>query len=380
MESNGYTIPLFDLNFDSEEENEIIRTIRSKWISMGENVKKFENEFELLLNVKHSIAITNCTAALHLALNILGIKEGDEVIVPSLTFVATVNAVRYVGAIPVFADITSFEDLSINPHYIREKITKKTKAIIPMHYGGFACNMDEIKTIAEENNLFIIEDAAHSPFSEYKGKKLGTLGDIGCFSFFSNKNITTAEGGMFVTNNDDFAIRAKLMRSHGMTTVSYDRAKGQATKYDVIELGYNFRMDDIRAAIAVAQIKKLKADIKKRDELRNVYISKLKAINEIIIPYENYSFMSSNYIFPVILKNSNIEKRDLIRKKMAEKGIETSVHYPAVHKFSIYKEFTTELPKTEYVADNEITLPLYYNLSVEKIERICSTLNDVINS
>jgi len=378
VENNSYKIPLFDLNFNIEEENEIIKTLRSKWISMGENVKAFERGFEELLNVKHSIAVTNCTAALHLALEILGIKEGDEVIVPSLTFVATVNAVRYVGAVPVFADIKSFNDLSIDPDDIKAKVTKKTKAIIPMHYGGFSCNMDDIKEIADENNLFIIEDAAHAPLSEYKAKKLGTLGDIGCFSFFSNKNITTAEGGMLVTNNDDLSKRAKLKRSHGMTTVSYDRAKGHSTKYDVLELGYNYRMDDIRAAIALAQLKKLKDDIEKREELRKIYLSKLNDINEIIIPYKDFQYKSSNYIFPVILKNGNADKRNLIRKKLAEQGIETSIHYPAVHRFSIYKEFTSELPTTEYVADNEITLPLYYSLSEENIENVACALKDAL--
>lgn len=378
MEVNNYKIPLFDLNFNSEEENEVIRTIRSKWIAMGENVKAFESGFEELLKVKNSVAVTNCTAALHLALEILGIKEGDEVIVPSLTFVATVNAVRYVGAVPVFADITSNDDLSIDPVDIESKLTKKTKAIIPMHYGGFSCNMEKIKLIAEENNLFIIEDAAHAPLSEYQGKKLGTIGDIGCFSFFSNKNITTAEGGMLVTNNDNLAKKAKLKRSHGMTTVSYDRAKGHATKYDVQELGYNYRMDDIRAAIALPQLKKLKGDIEKRNELRKIYLSKLDNINEIEIPYKNFQDFSSNYIFPVILKNGNSDKRDQVRIKLAELGIETSIHYPAVHRFSIYKEFASELPKTEYVADNEITLPLYYNLTEENIERVTCALKDVL--
>ncbi|HSP88357.1 MAG TPA: DegT/DnrJ/EryC1/StrS family aminotransferase [Ignavibacteriaceae bacterium] len=378
MENSTYKIPLFDLNFNSEEETEIIRTLRSKWISMGDNVKTFEKGFEELLNVNYSIAVTNCTAALHLALEILGIKEGDEVIVPSLTFVATVNAVRYVGGIPVFADITSYKDLSLDPDEIQRKLTKKTKAIIPMHFGGFSCNMDKIKNIADKNNLFIIEDAAHAPLSEYKGKKLGTIGDIGCFSFFSNKNITTAEGGMIVTNNDELAKKAKLKRSHGMTTVSYDRAKGHATKYDVRELGYNYRMDDIRAALALPQLKKLKADVEKRNELRKIYLSKLDDINEIEIPYKDFQDKSSNYIFPIILKNGDSEKRDLVRKKLAERGIETSVHYPAVHRFSIYKEFTSRLPKTEYVSDNEITLPLYYNLNEQNIERVACALKDVL--
>jgi len=269
-----FKIPLFDLNYGKEEEEAVLRTLRSKWISMGPNINKLEEEFAKHLNVKHAITITNCTAALHLALKILGIKEGDEVIVPSLTFVATVNAVRYVNAIPVFADITSFENISINPDDIEEKITSNTKAIIAMHYGGFACEMDRIMQLAEKYNLFVVEDAAHAPDSEYKSNKLGTMGDIGCFSFFSNKNITCAEGGMLATNNEQYAKKAKLLRAHGMTSLYYERAKGHATKYDVVELGYNYRMDDVRGALALTQFKKVKADVEKRANLRQIYLEK----------------------------------------------------------------------------------------------------------
>lgn len=311
-----YKIPLFDLNYGKEEEEAVLKTLRSKWISMGPNVNKLEEEFAKHLNIKYAIAVTNCTAALHLALKILEIKEGDEVIVPSLTFIATVNCVRYVNATPVFADITSYEDFSINPDDIEKKITPRTKAIIAMHYGGFACDMDRIMELAKKYDFFVVEDAAHAPDSEYlpcginmtqnkssynrnnippgeprginnktmlnltnnnrdipwgKGKKLGTIGDIGCFSFFSNKNITCAEGGMLATNNDEYAKKAQLLRAHGMTSLSYERAKGHATKYDVIELGYNYRMDDIRGALALSQFKKLKDDVKKRKTQTNLF-------------------------------------------------------------------------------------------------------------
>ena len=374
----NYKIPLFDLNYGKEEEEAILKTIRSKWISTGPNVKQLEEKFARHLNVKHAVAVSNCTAALHLALKILEIKQEDEVIVPSLTFVATVNAVRYVNATPVFADITSYKDFSIDPADIEKRITSKTKAIIVVHYGGFSGNMDRITDIAKKHNLFVVEDAAHAPDSEYKGKKLGTIGDIGCFSFFSNKNITCAEGGMFVTENDKHAVKAKLLRTHGMTTLSYERAKGHTTKYDVLELGYNYRMDDIRGALALTQFKKLGADIEKREELRNYYLEKLKNINKIVIPYENHPYKSSNYIFPIVLKNSNAEKRDRVRQKLAEAGIQTSIHYPAVHKFSIYEKYKVDLPITEYVTNNEITLPMYYNLSKDEIKYISEKLNDLL--
>jgi len=370
----NYTIPLFDLNFDEAEEKAVLETIRSKWISTGPKTIEFENKFAELLGVKYVVAVSNCTVALHLAMILTGINEGDEVICPSLTFVATVNAIRYVKAIPVFADIKSFEDLTIDPNDIKRKITPKTKAIVVMHYGGFACDMDAIMTIAKDYNLKVIEDASHAPLSEYKGRKLGTIGVIGCFSFFSNKNISTGEGGMLVTNDKVIYERAKLLRSHGMTSLSYERAKGHSTNYDVIDLGYNYRMDDIRASIGLVQLNKLKGDLEKRALIRKWYIEELSQINEIIIPFKDYSEFSSNYIFPIILKNSTAETRDQIRHKLAQAGIQTSVHYPAVHRFSIYKDFYQELPKSDYVSENLITLPMYSKLNLILIKYICNSI------
>lgn len=374
-----YKIPLFELNYGKEEEKAILEVIRSKWISMGPEVQKLEKEFSSILKVNHAVALSSCTAALHLALMILGIGKGDEVVVPSLTFVATVNAVRYVGAIPVFADITSYEDFSIDPTAIERKVTSRTKAIIVMHYGGFSCEMDSIMKIASDHDLYVVEDAAHAPNSKYKEKKLGTIGHIGSFSFFSNKNITCAEGGLLVTNNENYAQKAKLLRTHGMTSLSYERAKGHVIDYDVVELGYNYRMDDIRGALALSQFKKIKPDVEKREELRKFYLEELKHIDEIIIPYENHPYKSSNYIFPIILKNGSKEKRDKIRENLAEAGIQTSIHYPAVHRFSIYQQYKSFLPITDYVTDNEITLPLFYNLKKEKILYISQELNKLLS-
>lgn len=375
-----YKISLFDLNFGKEEEEAVLETIRSKWISIGPKTIEFENKFSTALAVKHSVAVSNCTVALHLALKVLGIKEDDEVIVPSLTFVATVNAVRYVNAKPVFCDIKGLDDLTIDPDMIENLITEKTKAIIVMHYAGFSCDMNRIMSIAEKHNLKVIEDACHGPLSEYNGKKLGTIGDVGCFSFFSNKNISTGEGGMLVTNNDEYAEKAKLLRSHGMTSLSYERAKGHSTSYDVIDLGFNYRMDDIRAAIGIVQLDKLKEDLEKRAEIREYYIKELSKIDEITIPFLDNKFFTSNYIFPIIIKNSNHEKREDIRQKLAGVGIQTSVHYPAVHRFSIYEEYKKYLPKTEYVADNEITLPMFGDLKIDDVNYICESLKNIIQT
>ena len=375
-----YKILLFNLNFDQAEEDAVVETVRSKWISTGPKNAEFEKKFADMLGTKHAVALSNCTVALHMSLLLNDIKPGDEVICPSLTFVATVNAIRYVNAIPVFADVRSMSDLTMNPDDIERKITPSTKAIMLMHYGGFACDMNRIMAIAEKHNLKVIEDACHGPLSEYEGKKLGTFGSFGCFSFFSNKNISTGEGGMIITNDDTLFDKAKLIRSHGMTSLSFDRAKGHSTEYDVIELGYNYRMDDIRASIGIVQLDKLQKDLEIRAELRARYEKNLKGIDEITIPFKGYKYFTSNYIFPIVLNSSTVEKRDQVRGHLAAAGIQTSVHYPAVHRFSIYREFATSLPNTEYAADNLITLPMFSGLSIEQVDYICDSLKEALGA
>ncbi len=374
----SYQIPLFELNYDQDEEEAVLRTLRSRWISMGANVKRLEQGFQDLLQVPHAVALTNCTAALHLALVVLGIGPGDEVLVPSLTFVATINAVRYVGATPVFVDICGPHDLSIDPDDLERQITSRTKAMLPMHFGGFGCDMERLTAIARRHGLLIVEDAAHAPYSAYAGRMLGTFGDIGVFSFFSNKNMTCAEGGMLVTANDQYATAARLLRSHGMTTLSYDRAQGHATRYDVVGLGYNYRMDDVRGALALAQLGKLRPGIEKRLEKRRAYLDVLRAVPGIHIPYVAYPFAASHYIFPIVLRQGGPAFRDSVRARLADAGIETSVHYPAAHRFSYYETFTRPLPQTEFVADHEITLPLYESLTDAQIAFVASSLEKAL--
>jgi len=373
-----YQIPLFDLNFDEKEEAAVIETLRSKWISTGPKTAELERKFSEMLGCRYSLGMANCTLALHMGLLLMGIQAGDEVIAPSLTFVATANCIRYIGAKPVFCDIKDLRDLTIDPDMLETLITKKTKAIIVMHYGGFPCDMDRIMAIARKHNLRVLEDACHGPLSEYHGQKLGTIGDIGCFSFFSNKNISTGEGGMLVTNNPDYYEKGKLLRSHGMTSLSYERAKGHTTSYDVIELGYNYRIDDIHSAIALAQLEKLHNDLEQRILVRQRYVEKLKSVDRVIIPFMDHQEFVSNYIFPVVLRDSNAEIRDEVRAQLHEAGIQTSVHYPAVHRFSIYKQYNSQLEKTEYVTDNEITLPMYAKLTDEQIDYIASVFSRIV--
>ena len=373
-----YKIPLFDLNFDEREETAVIDTLRSKWISTGPKTAELEKRFSEMLSCRYSLGVANCTVALHMALLLMGIGEGDEVITTSITFVATVNSIRYVGAKPVFCDIKGLDDITIEPDCLETLITERTKAIVVMHYVGFPCNMERIMAIAKKHGLKVLEDACHGPLSEYHGQKLGTIGDIGCFSFFSNKNISTGEGGMLVTNNQDYYEKGKLLRSHGMTSLSYERAKGHSTAYDVVELGYNYRIDDIRSAIALVQLEKLDQDLKKREQIRQMYIGNLKPLERIIIPFMENQEPVSNYIFPIVLKDSDAELRDETRSQLHAAGIQTSVHYPAVHRFSIYKQANCHMPKTDYVTDNEITLPMYAKLEAEQVEYIADVLRKIL--
>lgn len=375
-----YKIPLFDLNFDEREERAVLETLRSKWISTGPKTAELEKKFSEMLSCRYALGMANCTTALHMGLLLLGIGEGDEVITPSLTFVATVNSIRYVGATPVFCDIKGMDDLTIDPVILETLITSKTRAIIVMHYGGFPCNMDRITAIAKQYNLKVLEDACHGPLSEYHGHKLGTIGDVGCFSFFSNKNISTGEGGMLVTNNDEFHEKGKLLRSHGMTSLSYERARGHSTAYDVVELGYNYRIDDIHSAIALAQIEKLPGDLERRARVRQRYIGNLGSIDGIIVPFEENREFVSNYIFPIVLRNSNADLRNTVRDQLHNAGIQTSVHYPAAHRFSIYRRDDLHLNQTEYATDNEITLPMYASLTDEQVDYICHTLGSILQT
>ncbi|MBQ4634940.1 MAG: DegT/DnrJ/EryC1/StrS family aminotransferase [Akkermansia sp.] len=375
----AYKIPLFNLNFDGKEAQAAADTINSGWISTGPKCAELEQMFVDMFHVGYAVSISNCTDALHLCCLACGVGPGDEVLCPSLTFAASANCIRYAGATPVFCDIVGPEHINIDPVDAEKKITPRTKAILVVHMAGFPCRMDEIMALAKKHNLRVIEDACHGPLSEYKGTKLGTIGDCAAYSFFSNKNISTGEGGMFITNSKEIADKVRLLRSHGMTTMSYQRAGGHATSYDIVELGYNFRLDDIHAAIAIEQMKKLPGDLEKRVAVRARYLEKLSRVANVVVPFADNTDFVSNYIMPIVLTKGTAEDRDKIREAIHAAGIQTSVHYPAIHRFSIYKDYGAVLPQTEYVTDHEITLPMYAALTMEQVDFICETVNKAIN-
>ena len=376
----AYSIPLFDLNYDEQEERAVLEVLRSGWISMGPKTEELESAFAAHAGCRHAIAVSNCTTALHLCLTALGLGSGDEVIVPSMTFVATVNAVGYVGAVPVFGDIVGTIDFSLDPVKVKQLITPRTKAVIPMHYAGFPCDMEALENIAREHNLFIIGDAAHAPATRSKGKHVGAFGDAACFSFFANKNIACGEGGMIVTNRADLAQRIRLLRSHGMTSLSFDRARGHAAEYDVVARGFNYRLDDIHSALALSQLKKLRDDTAVREKIFHRYLKAFKSLEQVQVPYESAEPGSSYHIFPLLLREGGTQKRNALRKTLAEQGIQTSVHYPPAHRFEIYSSIKAVLPKTERVADHEITLPLFAGLTEAQQEQVIEVLQDALQT
>ena len=375
-----WKVTLSDLNFDQRERKMVDRVIRSKWLTMGETVERLEKEFAEFIGTKHAIAVSSGTAALHLAMRVLNIKSNDEVIVPSLSFVASSNAILYVGAKPVFVDINGLNDFNLSCDDLKKKITPKTRAIVVVHYGGYLADMVQIKKIARKHRLFIIEDTAHAIGADFSSKMAGTLGDVGCFSFFSNKNLATGEGGMIVTDNDQFARKLKLLRSHGMTSMTLNRHKGHTYSYDVVELGYNYRMTEISAALGILQLKKLPQANKRRKVLTDIYVSNLKETFGLSIPFKDYPRKSSCHLFPILLDKKVNRKKfmELLKKE----GIQSSIHYPPIHKFSYYRKnlmgSQRELPLTEYVGAHEVTLPLHPLLEKEDVIFVCEKIKKIL--
>jgi len=376
-----WRVPLADIDFGEDEITAVTEVMRSRWLSMGAVTQQFEQEFAAFIGAKHTLAVTNGTAALHLACLAVGIGSGDEVIVPSLTFVATANAVRYTGATPIFADVESLDWLTISPTSIEACITPKTRAILVVHYAGFACDMPAIMEIARRHNLVVLEDSAHAIGSKIEGRMLGTWGAIGCFSFFSNKNMTTGEGGMLATDDDALAERLKILRSHGMTTLSWERHKGHASTYDVVDLGYNYRIDEMRSALGRVQLGKLPASNERRRELTILYRELLTELTpEIQMPFAEERGTTCYHILPVLLPLGVDRARFM--EGMKAQGIQTSIHYPPVHRFQIYEKDWLDkgasLPITEDVVSREVTLPLYPIMKDVQVEWVVRAAQQVL--
>jgi dTDP-4-amino-4,6-dideoxygalactose transaminase len=369
-----WRVQLHKINYDEREYQAVMEVLDSGWLTISQKTYDFEADFSKFLgHGAQCLAVSNCTSALRMALLVLGIGQGDEVITPALTFIADQNVTRMSGAENVLADITSMEDWSMDCGDIEARITSKTKAVMIVHYAGYACDMERIVDICKRHKLPLIEDCAHTPGADYKGQPLGTFGDIAAFSFFGNKNVAAGEGGMVVTRNEQLFAKLKGLRSHGMSVQSFDRFKGRASSYDVESPGLNYRIHEIASALGLVQLQKLGESNNKRKELTEHYFRRLDDIPSITIPYRHFSRGKPNYhIMPILLSDS--VDRNAIIESMKQDGVQTSIHYPAIQQFTAYRNKVNQTPKAEHVSAHELTLPLYPSMTHEEADIVCDAL------
>jgi dTDP-4-amino-4,6-dideoxygalactose transaminase len=369
-------IPVFDVRLGEDVVAAVADTLRSGWLTMGPRIQAFEAEFAAHLDVKHAIAVNSCTAALHLAYLAAGIGPGDEVIVPGITFVASAAAVRYCGGTPVLAEIRGQHDLGLDPEDVAARITPRTKAVCAVHYGGYAAPLTELQELCRDRGLVLIEDAAHSPEAVLPGgeRKLGTFGQSGTFSFFSNKILSCGEGGLLATDDDAVAELARSRRSHAMTSGTWDRHRGHAMTYDVVEVGYNYRLDEPRAALLSARLPGLADDIARRRRLTARYRELLAGVEGLTLPYTDEEVEASScYVMPVMVDDPDL--RDPVRSLLSDRHkVQTSVLYPSINQFTAYGAGAESLPRCELAARTQITLPLFPHLEEESLERVVSSL------
>lgn len=375
-------IPLFDVRLSDEEIEAVASTLRSGWLTMGPRTKEFEEAFADQLGVRHCVATSSCTTALHLAYLAAGVGPGDEVIVPAITFVASAAAVRYCGATPVLADILGPHDLGVDPEDVEARISPRTKAVCTVHYGGYATDVERLREICERHCVALVEDAAHSPSATPPGggRKLGGHGLAGCFSFFSNKVLSCGEGGLLATDDDRVAELARSRRSHAMTSGSWDRHRSHSAGYDVVDLGFNYRIDEPRAALLSARLPGLQDDIARRRLLVHRYRARLERLDGVTVPYrDNEVDHSSCYVMPLIVEDA--ELREPLRALMLDRfRVQTSVLYPPIHEFTAYASeggadgSQAGLHRSEHAARTELTLPLFPDLTEAEQDRVTDAL------
>ena len=361
----------------SKDDKQIVnKTLDQTMLTFGPQLEKFEADFSKYTKAKYAVALSNCTAALHLSLKALGIKENDEVIIPDLTFVADANAILACNAKPVIVDISK-NDFFLSISNLKKNITKRTKAIIPVHIYGQVCNIDEVIDIAQDNDLKIIEDCAHAIGTFYNSKHVGTLGDTGCFSFYPTKNITTAEGGMVITNSKKIAEKVRQLRSHGISKSLKSRySSGYPWVFDISEPGYNYRLDEIRAALGISQLKRIKKINELRKNVAFYYNSKLQNIPGIVLPDMVNDKTHSYHLYTIRVKKPFKLSRNQLFKKLKQAGIRTTVYWMPIHKYSAFRKFVnlSNVKNTSKIYNEILALPLFPNISKKHQDSVINTI------
>ncbi len=372
------TLPMIELGapvLGEAEKQALAAVIDDRWLTMGDRVRAFERAFADLHGVDEAVAVGSATAALQLILAAFDLGAGDEVLVPSMSFVATAAVVVHAGATPVFVDVEAADRPHMSLDDARRRITPRTRAITVMHYGGYPVDLPAWRRLADEHGLLLFEDAAHTA-----GLPTGTVSDAAAFSFFTNKNMTTAEGGMVLVPDEARRQRVRLLRAHGMTASTLDRARGRAVGYDVVGCGFNFRMDELRGALGLVQIERLPGWNRTRLELMAHYRERLAdEVPEVGVPFAG-DHPTSGHIMPVVLPPGC--DRAAVMAAMRAAAVQTSVHYPPIHQFTYYRERFGDirLPHTEQFSSRELTLPLHPALSLADIDRVVSALREALGS
>ena len=369
-----WQVPLADVVVSEQDIDEVVETYRSGWLSMGPRTEELERAFAEYVGVEHAFAVANGTAALHLSYLACGLGTGDRVLVPSLTFVATINAIMYTGAEPVFVDISGVTQPWLDAGAVEAAIDDRTRAIVSVSYGGHPGAVEELARIADEHSLPLIEDAAHAAGSRVGRRHLGTFGAAGAFSFFSNKNLAVGEGGMVITNDEDIGRRTRLLRSHGMTSLTWDRHRGHASTYDVVELGFNYRIDEPRAALTLSRLRRLDEENERRAAITANYRQELSDVNGVeMLEPAPAGAVDASHLFAIVLDRSIDRAR--FRNVLAERGVQTSVHYPPAHRFAIYDHLAADLPITEDYAARTVTLPLFPHMTADQLAHVVDSVH-----
>ena len=368
---------------EQEEIDEVVDSLKSGWIGTGPKVHQFEEMFRDYKGVKYAMALNSCTACLHLSMLSINLQPGDEVIVPTMTFAATANVVIHAGGKPVFVDSLR-DSMNIDPADIERKITPKTKAIIPVHFAGRACDMDTILDIAKKHDLKIIEDCAHAIETEYHGKKTGTFGDIGCFSFYVTKNIVTGEGGMAITNNQEYADKIKIMGLHGMSKDAWKRFSDEGYKhYQVVYPGFKYNMMDIQAALGIHQLPRVDSYWLRRQEIWNTYNDAFKDLPVFtpapVAPDTKHAY----HLYTLLLDIDRLSiTRDQFLDEMTKRKIGVGVHYIALHLHPYYQQTLGhkrgDFPNAEWISDRTVSLPLSAKLTNADVDDVIEAVQSIL--
>lgn len=366
-----------------EEIDEVLATIKSGWLGTGPKTHLFEKRFSEYIGVDHCVAVNSCTAALHLAMLAIGIGPGDEVIVPAMTFCATANAVVHTGATPVFADIC-LPDMTLDPQMVEQKISSRTKAIIPVHFHGRPAKMDELTKIAKKNNILIIDDAAHAIEASYHGKRIGQWADITCYSFYITKNLTTVEGGMVATANAEWADRIKIYALHGMSNDAWSRFSDKGYRhYQVCVPGFKYNMTDIQSSFGLHQIKHLQERLRRREEIWHAYNQAFNNLPLVLPPDPAENTVHARHLYAVCTREETPMNRDELIQALYEHNIGTGVHYTALHLHEYYsKRFgykKGDLPNSENIGKTTLSLPLSPKLTSADVNDVIAAMKKILN-